>query len=109
MPVATNSDQSANILVVDDDIEAREQLRVVFESAGYRVSAAGDATSALRLLQREACDLVVIDLALSGVDGLALCKILRAQPSTSKLPLIALSNNEVESQKLEVFAAGADD
>jgi two-component system NtrC family sensor kinase len=109
MPSVTNPDQAANVLVVDDDIDARERLRTVFENAGYHVSAAGDATSALRLLKKEACDLVVIDLGLSGVDGVALCKILRAQPSTSKLPLIALSNNEVESQKLEVFAAGADD
>ena len=109
MPSVTNPDQAANVLVVDDDIDARERLRLVFENAGYHVSTAGDATSALRLLKKEACDLVVIDLALSGVDGLALCKILRAQPSTSKLPLIALSNNEVESQKLEAFAAGADD
>src|SRR4029453_19193680 len=80
-----------------------------FENAGYSVSIAENATSALRLLQKETCDLVVIDLALSGVDGFALCKIIRAQPLTSKLPLIALSKNEVETEKLEAFAAGADD
>jgi two-component system, NtrC family, sensor kinase len=109
MPSAANPDQSANVLVVDEDVDARERLRIVFEKAGYRASTVGDATSALRLLQKEPCDLVVIDLALSGVDGLALCKILRAQPSTTKLPLIVLSKNEVESQKLDALAAGADD
>ena len=109
MPSATNPDQSANVLVVDENSDSREQLRMAFEKAGYCASAVGDATSALRLLQKEPCELVIIDLELSGVDGLALCKILRAQPSTSKLLLIALSKNEVESQKLEVFAAGVDD
>ena len=109
MPSATNPDQSANVLVVDENSDSREQLRLAFEKAGYCASAVGDATSALRLLQKEPCELVIIDLELSGVDGLALCKILRAQPSTSKLLLIALSKNEVESQKLEVFAAGVDD
>lgn len=109
MPSATNPDQSANVLVVDENSDSRERLRVAFEKDGYCASAVGDATSALRLLQKESCELVVIDLALSGVDGLALCKILRAQPSTSKLLLIALAKNEVESQKLEVFAAGVDD
>ncbi len=109
MPSANNPEQAANVLVVDDDIDAGEQLRTVFEKAGYRASTVGDATSALRLLQKEPCDLVVIDLALTGVDGLALCKILRAQPSTSQLLLIALARNEVESQKLGAFAAGADD
>jgi two-component system NtrC family sensor kinase len=109
MPLATNSEQSANVLLVDDDNDARETLRLAFESAGYRVTTAADATTALRLLQKEACDLVVVDLTLSGVDGLALCKILRAQPATSKLPLIALSKNEVESERIEAFDAGADD
>jgi two-component system NtrC family sensor kinase len=109
MPSATNPDQIADVLVVDDDIDARERMCLAFEKAGYRASTVGDATAALRSLQKTPCDLVVIDLALSGVDGLALCKILRAQPSTSNLLLIALSNNEVESQKQEAFAAGADD
>jgi two-component system, NtrC family, sensor kinase len=109
MPAASNPQQSAAVLVVDDDIKARERLRRAFEEVGYRASATGDATSALRLLQKEPCDLIVIDLGLSGVDGVALCKILRAQTVTSKLPLIALSDNNVESQKLEAFAAGADD
>ncbi len=109
MPAATNPEQSANVLVVDDDINARERLRSAFEKAGYRAFTARDATSALRLLQKESCDLVVTDLALPGVDGLALCRILRAQSATSRLPVIALSDYDLESQKQEAFAAGADD
>lgn len=109
MPSANKPNQSASVLVVDDDTKARERLRRVFEKAGYRALSAADATSALRLLQKEPCDLVVIDLALSGVDGLALCRILRARPATSKLPVIVLADNDDESQKLEAFAAGADD
>jgi len=109
MPSVNNPDHTANVLVVDDDLKARAPLCSAFENAGYRAFTAGDATSALRLVQRELCDLIVMNLALPGVDGLALCKILRAQPSTSKVPLIALSDNEAESQKLEAFAAGADD
>ena len=109
MPSANKPNHSASVLVVYDDTKVRERLRRVFEKAGYRALSAADATSALRLLQKEPCDLVVIDLALSGVDGLALCRILRAQPATSKLPVIVLSDSDDESQKLEAFAAGADD
>jgi two-component system NtrC family sensor kinase len=109
MPSATNSDPIPNVLVVDDNIDSREQLRLSFEKAGYNASTVGDATSALRALQKDSCDLIVIDLALSGVDGLALCQILRAQPTTSSLPLIALSQNESETERLAAFAAGADD
>ena len=55
MPVATNPQQSAAVLVVDDDVSAREQLRSIFEQAGYRALSAGDTASALRLLQKEPC------------------------------------------------------
>ena len=108
MPPATTPEQHI-VLVVDNDNNARERLRSSFEKAGYRALSAADAPAALRLLQKEPCDLVVLDLELSGVDGLALCKLLRAQPATSKLPIIALSDNDIESQKIEAFAAGADD
>ena len=109
MPSATTPTQAATILVVDDDIKTREYLRGIFESAGYRALSAGETASALRLLQTEPCDLVLIDLALSEVDGLALCRLLRAQPATSKLPVITLAHDDTDSQKQEAFAAGADD
>ena len=109
MPAATTPKQNAKVLVVVDDVNARKRLRSAFEKAGYRVFSEGDATSALRLLQKEPCDLIVIDLALPGIDGLALCRLLRAQPATSRLPVITLSDNGVESKKLEAFEAGADD
>jgi two-component system, NtrC family, sensor kinase len=109
MPAADTSESTTTILVVDDDLDARKKLCAGFENAGYRVLSAEDATSALRLLQKEQCDLVVVDLELPGVSGLALCKLLRAQAATSKLPVIALAAHDAESQKTEAFAAGADD
>ena len=109
MPSATNSQQSATVLVVDDNVNAGERLRGMFEKAGYRALSAADTTSALRLLKAGPCDLVVVDLALSEVDGLALCRLLRAQPGTSKLPVIGLSDDDSDSQKEQAFAAGADE
>jgi two-component system, NtrC family, sensor kinase len=109
MPAATTPKQIATVLIVDDDGDARERLRSSFEKAGYYALTAADAPSALRLIHKESCDLVVLDLEMPEVDGLALCKLLRAQPATSKLPLIALSDSDVESRKMDAFAAGADD
>jgi len=109
MPSATNPQQIATVLVLDDDVNAGERLRSMFEKAGYRASSAADTTSALRLLQAEPCDLVVVDLALSEVDGLAFCRLLRAQPATSKLPVIGLSDDDSDVQKQQAFAAGADE
>src|SRR6185295_2300464 len=109
MPSATNPQQSATVLVVDDDVNASQRLRGSFEKAGYQALNAADTTEALRLLQAKPCDLVVVDLALSEVDGLALCRLLRAQPATSKLPVIGLSDDDSDSQKQKAFAAGADE
>jgi DNA-binding response OmpR family regulator len=63
MPSAITPTQAATILVVDDDVNTREYLRGIFETAGYRALSAGETASALRLLQTETCDLVLIDLA----------------------------------------------
>jgi two-component system NtrC family sensor kinase len=109
MPPASHPQQSGNVLVVDHNDGPRERLLGDFEQAGYHATGVADATAALRLLQKEPCDLVLVNLDLPGVDGLALCRILRAQPATSQLPLIALSAQVAEAQKQAAFAAGADD
>ncbi|MEK6280104.1 MAG: ATP-binding protein [Acidobacteriota bacterium] len=109
MPLRNTPKQSATVLVVDNDRDAGDSLRRTFESNGYRTLSAVDARSAILLLQKEACDLIVLDLDLPRVDGLKLCRVLRAQPSTSKLPIIALSGEDLNSQKSKAFAAGADD
>jgi two-component system NtrC family sensor kinase len=107
--VAPAENQNATLLIVDDDHAARERLREIFETAQYRVVTANEAASALRVLKGVRCDLVALDLEMPGVDGLALCKLLRAQPTTSKLPIIALSESDDEARKVQAFTAGADD
>jgi two-component system, NtrC family, sensor kinase len=106
---APAENQSATLLIVDDDQSTRERLREIFENADYRVVTATEASSALRVLKGVRCDLVALDLEMPGVDGLALCKLLRAQPITSKLPIIALSESDDETRKVQAFTAGADD
>ena len=107
--VVPAENQSATLLIVDDDAATRERLRDIFETAQYRVVTATEAASALRVLKGVRCDLVALDLEMPGVDGLALCKLLRAQPLTSKLPIIALSDSDDEKRKVQAFTAGADD
>ena len=107
--VSPAENQNATLLIVDDDHAARERLREIFETAQYRVVTANEAASALRVLKGVRCDLVALDLEMPGVDGLALCKLLRAQPTTSKLPIIALSESDDEARKVQAFTAGADD
>jgi two-component system, NtrC family, sensor kinase len=97
------------LLIVDDDVTARDILRSVLEGAGHKTIAVNDASSALRLLRREACDLVLFDLELPEIDGLALCRLVRAHPAMQQLPLVVFSAVDDEHQKVQAFDAGADD
>jgi len=99
----------ATLLIVDNDRAARDGLRSVFESAGHRTIGVPDAPSALRLLHKQLCDLVLLDVELPEVDGLALCRLLRAQPAMTQMPLVVFSADDSESRKVEAFTAGADD
>lgn len=110
MPVSPiQQTTGATLLIVDTDISARNGLCSVFESAGHRTLTVSDAPSALRLLRKQTCDLVMLDVELPEVDGLALCRLLRAQPSLKQLPLVVFSADDSESRKVAAFTAGADD
>jgi two-component system, NtrC family, sensor kinase len=110
MPVSpTPQSPGATLLIVDEDQRSREGLQAVFEGAGHRTIAVADAPAALSLLSKQACDLVMLDVELPEVDGLALCRLLRAQPAMQQLPLVVFSANDSENCKVEAFTAGADD
>ena len=105
----TERASSATLLIVDDDQAARDGLRSIFETAGHRAIAVSDAPAALQLLRRQPCDLVMVDVTLPEVDGLALCRLVRAQPELKQLPVVVFSADDSESRKIEAFDAGADD
>src|SRR5882672_11354707 len=110
MPISlSETTTGATLLIVDDDASAREGLRSVFENAGHRTIAVSDAPSALRLLHKQPCDLVMLDVELPEIDGLTFCRLLRAQPKLKQLPLVVFSANDSEGLKVQAFTAGADD
>src|SRR6266404_1758663 len=106
---STERNAVATLLIVDDDRLARDGLRSIFETAGHKTIIVSDAPEALRLLREQSCDLVMLDVELPEVDGLALCRLLRSQPGLKQLPLVVFSANDSEGRKVEAFTAGADD
>jgi two-component system alkaline phosphatase synthesis response regulator PhoP len=94
------------ILVVDDDVKTVELVRLYLNRDGYRVITAHDGTNALRLARENHPDLIVLDLMLPGVDGLAICRTLRAE---SDVPIIMLTARTTEEDKLIGLDLGADD
>jgi two-component system KDP operon response regulator KdpE len=95
-----------SILMVDDDPHVLRSLSAALESHGYRVRTALSGASALEQCATERPDVVLLDLALPGLDGVEVCKRLR---SWSRVPILVLSARVHEAQKVQALDAGADD
>jgi chemotaxis protein histidine kinase CheA len=95
-------------LVVDDSVTARAMHRAVLEAGGYTVHAVGSARGALEQVRRSAYDVIVCDVAMADMDGVALTKQLRARPETSSVPIMLVSMNDADAERARGIAAGAD-
>jgi two-component system, OmpR family, KDP operon response regulator KdpE len=96
----------ARILVVDDEPQLTRVLRTGLKSRGYDVRAAADGLAGFEAFNDWHPDLVITDLAMPNVDGLELCRRLRA---ISQVPIIVLSAKGEEKTKVEALDLGADD
>jgi DNA-binding response OmpR family regulator len=94
------------ILVVDDEPIVREVVVRYLRREGYRTLEAGDGDLAKTLVESERPDLVVLDLMLPGVDGLSVCRWIRARGS---LPIIMLTARGEEADRIVGLEVGADD
>lgn len=101
--------ERARILVVDDDADARGLVRLILEAEGYTVDTAADALEALSRMQSADVDLVLLDLMLPGLDGLELCRRLRALGRERYVPILMVSALSRTADRHAGFAAGADD
>jgi two-component system OmpR family response regulator len=94
------------ILVVDDDAHIREVVRFALSNAGLEVAEAGDGQKALELFQRTQPDLIVLDITMPELDGLAVCRELR---KTSSVPILFLSSRTDEVDRVVGLEVGGDD
>jgi len=97
---------SSTILLVDDEDSVQKLLTYPLERDGFRVVAARDGEEALRLFGEETVDLVVLDIMLPKLDGLEVCKRLRAE---SSVPIIMLTARDDEFDTVLGLELGADD
>ncbi|HKD96605.1 MAG TPA: response regulator transcription factor [Micromonosporaceae bacterium] len=95
------------VLVVDDDATVSDVVRRYLELAGYTVRLAGDGPAALDAFAERAPDLVVLDLMLPGIDGLEVCRRLRA--TAPELPVVMLTALGQEADRVLGLELGADD
>src|SRR5213593_1114326 len=98
---------SEAILVVDDDAPIRRMLERTLLAEGYDVVAAADGGAALAAIERSVPDLLVLDVGMPGVDGLAVCRRARARGLAT--PILLLTARDAVSDRVDGLDAGADD
>jgi two-component system phosphate regulon response regulator PhoB len=97
------------ILVIDDEADLVELVRYNLVREGFHVIAAHDGESGLKLAEQKSPDLVVVDLMLPGIDGLEVCRRLRSESRTFKIPILMLTAKASESDRVIGLELGADD
>ena len=95
------------ILIVEDHDDLADALRTNLHSEGYHASVASDGRQALAMVRADSPDIIVLDLGIPGLDGLALLSRLRAEGHWC--PVLILSARDSDSDKVEGFRLGADD
>lgn len=96
----------ARVLVVDDDAHIQEVMRFALERAGFEVLLADDGREALAVAQREAPDLIVLDILMPELDGTDVCRQLR---QTSSVPIIFVSSLDDDVDRILGLELGGDD
>ncbi|RMH01515.1 MAG: response regulator [Planctomycetota bacterium] len=100
---------AAKLLLVEDDPDLLEVLRLTLQREGYETIETGDGEEALRLARRQGPDLIVLDVMLPGLDGIEVCRRLRADPATSGVVVLMLTARAEESDVVLGLGVGADD
>jgi CheY-like chemotaxis protein len=99
----------ARILVIEDEDDIAIILRMTLEREGFEVFRARTGEEGLATAEREGFDLILLDLMLPRMDGIEVCRRLRARPETSFTPVIVLSARSGEDNIVEGLRAGAND
>jgi diguanylate cyclase (GGDEF)-like protein len=100
---------NGRILVVEDDFDISNMLRIYFSGQGYQVEVASRGNDALVMCRKQLPDLIVLDIMLPDMDGYAVCRELRTTARTSHVPIIFLTQRDERSDRIAGLELGADD
>lgn len=96
----------ARILIIEDSPLNMELVTVLLETAGHELLQAERAQDGIEIARQQPFDLIVTDINMPGIDGIQAARMLRAQPETRSIPLIALTAMAMEGDRERILAAG---
>ena len=99
----------SRVLVVEDDTDIASLIVHYLKPAGYDAEVVDNGSDVLAAARRQPPDLVILDRMLPGLDGLEICRALRADPALSRVPILMLTARAEETDRLAGFETGADD
>ena len=103
-----SQEQTETVLLVEDTEDNRFMMRRLLEMSGCRVVEATNGEEAVRLAQSEQPDLILMDLSLPVIDGLAATRAIRKLDGVGKVPIIAVSAHDTSDFQADALAAGCD-
>ena len=99
----------ASILVVEDDVALRDLLAWNLEAAGYAVRSTGDGEEALLMVREQLPDAIILDWMIEQVPGIEVCRQLRRDAETARIPVVILTARGEEEDRIRGLKTGADD
>jgi signal transduction histidine kinase/CheY-like chemotaxis protein len=103
---AVNGHRHNRVLLIEDNASSRELAKLVLTGKGFDVDVALDGDEGLHKARSKPYDLVLMDIELPGMDGLTVTRMLRSDPKTSAIPIVALTANAMKGNEQEALAAG---
>lgn len=107
--VTAEDTRTRSIVIVEDDEDIADSIRYNLEREGFRVRIAGTGEQAINLILDRPPDIVLLDLNLPSMSGLEICRRLRAETATARVPIVILTARADESDKVLGLELGADD
>jgi two-component system alkaline phosphatase synthesis response regulator PhoP len=99
----------STVLVIDDEKDLLELVRYNLEKEHFAVVVASDSSKGLEIAQRNSPDLLILDLMMPGLGGLEICRQLRGEPATARIPILMLTAKAAETDRVIGLEMGADD
>jgi DNA-binding response OmpR family regulator len=105
----TNGDKGKKVVIVDDDRATRDRLQQILESSGWRVAQAPSGLRLLSLLEVDRPDVILLDVAMSWINGFELCRAMKANSNYKAIPVVFISGRSAPSDIETGMGCGAAD